>query len=299
MAVLTPFPKMRFFTPDGLPLSGGKLYTYELGTTTPLITYQDQDGTSPNTNPIILDSRGRCTVWLDAPCTFELRDQFDVLLPDGGDVDPITDFVQEETLESYYTKTEADTRYYTQAEVDALVAGDATVISLSVGDYVDTAADTPPTGTLACDGAAYSRETYDDLFALIGTRYGEGNGTTTFNVPDWRGMFPRCWDNGAGVDPNASTRTDSGDGTTGDNNGTRQADATARPNSSFTTNTDSHNHSITLYGYGEAASGTGKAVIRESGTFYTAYDAHSHTITGGGDAETRPVNMYQLRCIVY
>jgi microcystin-dependent protein len=41
-----------------------------------------------------------------------------------------------------------------------------------------------PSGFLECDGAAVSRSTYADLFAIIGTTYGSGNGSTTFNVPD-------------------------------------------------------------------------------------------------------------------
>lgn len=49
---------------------------------------------------------------------------------------------------------------------------------------------TPPTGALLCDGSAVSRTTYAALFAIIGTTYGVGNGTTTFNVPDLRQRFP-------------------------------------------------------------------------------------------------------------
>lgn len=48
----------------------------------------------------------------------------------------------------------------------------------------------PPTGFLFCEGAAVSRTTYAALFAVIGTTYGAGNGTTTFNLPDLRGVFP-------------------------------------------------------------------------------------------------------------
>lgn len=44
---------------------------------------------------------------------------------------------------------------------------------------------------LLCNGQEVSRTTYADLFALIGTRFGAGNGTTTFNVPDYRGKFLR------------------------------------------------------------------------------------------------------------
>lgn len=60
---------------------------------------------------------------------------------------------------------------------------------------------TVPTGYLACNGAAISRSTYATLYAAIGNTWGSGDGSTTFNVPDFRGYFLRGWDNGAGVDP--------------------------------------------------------------------------------------------------
>lgn len=66
MASLTPSPKMQFFDANGNPLVGGKLYTYSAGTTSPLATYTDSTGTSANTNPVILDSRGEANVWLGA-----------------------------------------------------------------------------------------------------------------------------------------------------------------------------------------------------------------------------------------
>lgn len=49
----------QFFTDNGIPLAGGKIYTYEAGTTTPLATYTSRTGLISNTNPIILDSAGR------------------------------------------------------------------------------------------------------------------------------------------------------------------------------------------------------------------------------------------------
>ena len=65
MAILTPMPVMQFFDSLGNPLAGGKLYTYEAGTTTLLATYTDQTGDTANTNPVILDSAGRANIWLD------------------------------------------------------------------------------------------------------------------------------------------------------------------------------------------------------------------------------------------
>lgn len=49
----------QFFDNNGIPLSGGKIYTYEAGTTTPLATYTSSSGNTAHTNPIILDAAGR------------------------------------------------------------------------------------------------------------------------------------------------------------------------------------------------------------------------------------------------
>ena len=58
-----------------------------------------------------------------------------------------------------------------------------------------------PFGWLKANGAAVSRTVYANLFALIGTTYGAGDGRTTFNLPDLRGEFIRSWDDGRGIDP--------------------------------------------------------------------------------------------------
>lgn len=76
--IATP-PKLQFFNAAGVPLSGGKLYTYAAGTTTPLTSYTDSTGAVANSNPIILDSRGECSVWLST-------DQYKFKLTDSNDV---------------------------------------------------------------------------------------------------------------------------------------------------------------------------------------------------------------------
>ena len=68
------------------------------------------------------------------------------------------------------------------------------------GAVIPFANSTAPTGWLECDGSAVSRTTYAALYAAIGTTYGSGNGSTTFNIPDLRGEFVRGWDHGRGVD---------------------------------------------------------------------------------------------------
>jgi phage-related tail fiber protein len=63
------------------------------------------------------------------------------------------------------------------------------------------ATNTAPTGWLKANGAAVSRTVYSTLFGRVGTTFGAGNGTNTFNLPDLRGEFIRAWDDGRGADP--------------------------------------------------------------------------------------------------
>jgi len=74
----------QFFTNSGVPLSGGKLYTYAAGTTTPKTSYTSSTGSTAHTNPIILDSAGRVPggeIWISAPpYKFVLNTSTDVLI---------------------------------------------------------------------------------------------------------------------------------------------------------------------------------------------------------------------------
>jgi len=63
-------------------------------------------------------------------------------------------------------------------------------VPVAAGLIYPYAGSTAPTGYLMCDGSAVSRITYADLFEAIGTTYGAGDGSTTFNVPDLRGRIP-------------------------------------------------------------------------------------------------------------
>lgn len=69
-----------------------------------------------------------------------------------------------------------------------------------VGSVITMATTTVPDGYLECDGSPVSRVTYSDLFSAIGTAFGVGDGSSTFNLPDLRGEFIRGWDHGRGVD---------------------------------------------------------------------------------------------------
>jgi microcystin-dependent protein len=85
--------------------------------------------------------------------------------------------------------------------------GDGVNISglLPPGVIVPYGVTAAPTGFLLCNGTAVSRSTYAALFAVVSSLYGDGNGSSTFNVPDLRGRFLAGWDAGAG--DNALTST--------------------------------------------------------------------------------------------
>jgi microcystin-dependent protein len=134
--------------------------------------------------------------------------------------------------------------------------------AVPVGSVTMYAANTAPTGWLECSGAAVSRTTYAGLFAAIGTVFGSGDGSTTFNLPQMQGEFARGWDNGRGVDPARAF-------------GSAQADEL-----------EAHVHSVQPpAASGEAGSGlttTGSGGVES----ITPYDTAS---TGG--TETRPRNI--------
>ena len=80
-----------------------------------------------------------------------------------------------------------------------------------VGEVAFFACSTPPSGWLKANGAAVSRTTYAALFAAIGTTFGAGDGRTTFNLPDLRGEFLRCLDDGRNIDRGRRLGTAQGD----------------------------------------------------------------------------------------
>lgn len=88
MANLAPVLKQRFFDANGDPLSGGQLFTYVAGTTTPASTFTDESGATPNANPVVLDSEGRADVWLSASTNYKfiLKDADDVTIWTVDDV---------------------------------------------------------------------------------------------------------------------------------------------------------------------------------------------------------------------
>lgn len=133
------------------------------------------------------------------------------------------------------------------------------------GDIKYTARSTAPTGWLKANGAAISRTAYADLFAAIGTTFGDGDGFNTFNLPDLRGEFVRGWDDGRGVDA-------------GREFGSWQADELKR-----------HTHDYVEW-YNRKSYDGGSSTPVSNRT--------SQTGETGGD-ETRPRNVALLACIKY
>lgn len=123
-----------------------------------------------------------------------------------------------------------------------------------------TANERPLGGWLFCDGTAVSRTRYARLFARIGTTYGAGDGSTTFNLPDLRAEFIRGWDAGRAVD-------------TGRNFASTQADAFK-----------SHFHIMKKYNRA-IGTGAGFFAMDDQGT-----DGSENTEPTGG-TETRPRNV--------
>lgn len=133
---------------------------------------------------------------------------------------------------------------------------------------------TVPSGWLLCNGAAISRTTYAKLFAAIGTTWGTGNGTTTFNLPDGRNDFIR----------GASSTLPLG---------TRQADAfKSHTHDASATTAGAHTHNVPDGGTGGGAGAQNGPPT--GGTFPTqSSGAHTHIITveATGSTETRPRNI--------
>jgi microcystin-dependent protein len=144
---------------------------------------------------------------------------------------------------------------------------------------------TCPTGWIVADGSAISRTTYASLFSSLSTMYGVGDGSTTFNLPDYRGQFLRGHDNGAGLDPDAGSRTDRGDGTTGDVVGSKQADGIG-----------SHTHDINNSSGGAVNGSLGHAGANNNGSNSGRDTENTGTNIGN---ETRPTNVNVTYCVNY
>lgn len=168
-----------------------------------------------------------------------------------------------------------------QVDLDAMQDAIDALSTLPVGAEVYWPSDSVPDKFFEEDGSEISRSTYSELFSAIGTRYGTGDGSTTFNLPDARGLFVRNFDNGAGNDPDSTSRTNSGGGYTGDTVGSLQG-----------YQVQSHRHQ-TEFEYQPNAQGGAVCLSNWNGTLSRPY-----TLYAGGN-ETRPINAYRMLIMKY
>ena len=163
-----------------------------------------------------------------------------------------------------------------QTQIDGIAAA-------PTGSVIQFAGSSAPSGYLKANGNAVSRTTYAALFAAIGTAYGTGDGSTTFNLPDLRGEFVRGLDDGRGVDSGRAI-------------GSAQEDAF-----------QGHWHGIENATNGQAGNdgggGAGSGNIRIDGAPSTPYPYATYTTSDGVNgtprtaSETRPRNIALLYCI--
>lgn len=177
---------------------------------------------------------------------------------------------------------------------NSALGGQAAISFLPAGSMVDFAGTTAPSGWLMCDGAAVSRTTYASLFAALGTAYGSGDGSTTFNLPDYRGRFARYLDN-MGTVAGAAGRD------TGRAHGSAQAQATARNGLSISDPGHSHpivNRLFVPTGAGNNG-GAGVDIAGGGASFANTSSNTAGVSLGVGDSETRPINLSSYRIIKY
>jgi microcystin-dependent protein len=146
------------------------------------------------------------------------------------------------------------------------------------GTIMQFAMSSVPSGYLIADGTAYSRSAYAALFSAIGTSWGAGDGSTTFNVPDLRGAFLRG--SGAGLNPSSRAVA------------SYQSDAYG-----------THTHAVTDPGHSHTAAGAYSGAIGGGSipiavalptTVTTSTSVTGISIQNSGDVETRPKNFAVL-----
>lgn len=159
-----------------------------------------------------------------------------------------------------------------------------------IGSVIQAQITSAPSGYLYCDGSAVSRTTYANLFAAIGTAHGNGDGSTTFHLPDLRGRFLRGVDGLANVDPNKVTRVaQSPGGNVGNTVGSHQDHAMKDH-----AHQSNGNHNVVGTGGGLIASanfasvGSGNSLV-----------GPASTVTSNTSSESRPVNVYTNFYIKY
>lgn len=259
-AALLPNGQQQFVDGNGNPYASGTVTFYSNYPTCSVLknTWSNSGQTVLNTNPVVLDSAGRATIFGSGSYCQVLKDSSGNTIwtketsdPSGtsnlgwGGTSGGTANAQTVTVSGFsstngqtfyfvagYTNTSSMTisvnggaalsvlkdtptgsQFLTGGEVVAGNVTGVTYVSSTGTLHLITNTTTTPSGQVSgfamnscpggwveADGSAISRTTYANLYSNIGTTWGAGNGSTTFNLPDFRAQFLRGWDHGAGVD---------------------------------------------------------------------------------------------------
>lgn len=183
------------------------------------------------------------------------------------------------------TSTTGITTYYGDGS-NLKIDGNAISSLTPPGTIISYASTIAPVGYLKCNDAAISRNTYSSLFSNIGTTYGSGDGSTTFNVPDLRGEFIRGWDDNCGIDPGRVI------GSAQVQDYQSHGHGVIDPGHSHSVNFDvtQGSNATTTFAY----NGVSAFALRNTNANTTGI-----TIQNSGGTETRPRNVAILYCIKY
>jgi hypothetical protein len=250
-AAILPQGRTQFLDNNGNPLSSGKIYFYIPNTLTNKTTWQDAAKTTANTNPVILDAGGRATIYGDGTYRQQVRTSANTLIYDAvtasagtgggttgtgdgdlvGTIKPWAGLLAPNQYAFAYGQEVSRTTYsvlftaITTQQTGTCVSGSPTINGFSdtsqipVGGVVESIC--LPAGSLVVTKTA-SSVTFNNN-ATVSTSdtirfflYGNGNSTTTFNLPDLRGRAVAGRDNMGGTSANRLTTAFygvSGDGT--------------------------------------------------------------------------------------
>lgn len=226
-------------TPTGAPLAGGQLFTYATGSATPLATYSDAALSVPNSNPIVADANGRFgSIFLGSSQAYKI--QLFTAIPAG-------------TSQSDSTPSSPlGTQIWSEDPCGPAAGGNAASAGF-IGQVMPFAglASAIPSQWYQCYGQAVSRTTYAAAFAVIGTIWGTGDGSTTFNLPDLRGRSIFGLDNMGGTAAGRVTSGVSGiaGATLGASGGSQNAQADT-PTATSTVTDPTHSHPTSCTGTG-------------------------------------------------
>ena len=177
---ILPIPFTQFLNLAGAVLAGGQVFTYAADGATPKATYQNASGTVANTNPVVLNSSGQAQIWGQGTYVFTVYDS-------GGNQQysyPTQDPCAALNVSAAMLPV---IQASTIAAALALLGITATPGNSPYGTLIAYAGTAAPSGYALCYGQAVSRTLYPNLFSAIGTTWGIGDGSTTFNLPDLRG----------------------------------------------------------------------------------------------------------------